>query len=117
MMLLFPLLRFNTRFSFSLVLVSAIGFLASFGTLWDVFGWANLTVLSISVLPLCAVFNILFRSYLRIRWFNFLLYVPLPLSILILYFFQAIWVHPSFPGYPEVLTNQEWIRCLSYFFC
>lgn len=117
MMLLLPFLPFNSRFSFSLLLVSAIGFLASFGTLWDVFGWANLTVLSISLLPLFAIFNILFRSNFRVCWFNFLLYVPLPLSILILYLFQAIWVHPSFPGYPEVLTNQEWIRCLSYFFC
>ena len=117
MMLSLPVFCINTRFCFSLLFVSTIGFLASFGTLWDVFGWANLTVLSIPLLALFAIYNILFSPNLTICWSKFLLYVPLPLSIFSLYLFQALWAHPSFPGYPEALTNQELIRCLSYLSC
>ncbi len=105
----------NSSFVYALTFV--IGFFAAIGSLWDVFGWANLAVLALYLLPALVFFNFIRPDFVPCDWKSYGIYLFLPVSILVLNIFQAIWIHPVFPGYPEGLTNQEWIRFSSYFLC
>ena len=94
---------------FIVYLYSLLGFAIGTGTLWDVFGWANLATLSLLVLGLV---NVLIRHSLpsscpvksfRLLWIGGVIAAMVCLSAL-----QVVWSHPDF-GSP-IVTNQEWIR-------
>ena len=91
---------------------SYLGFAIGFGTLWDVFGWANLATLSLLVLGLV---NVLIHHRLPSRFsFNsvrFLWIALVIMAMVCLSALQIVWSHPDFG--PPIVTNQEWIRTLA----
>ncbi|UPH89165.1 hypothetical protein [Synechococcus sp. NB0720_010] len=91
---------------------SLLGFAIGFGTLWDVFGWANLATLSL--LLLCLV-NVLINYTFPSRWscnpVRFVWITAVIAAMVCLSALQVVWSHPDFG--PPVVTNQEWIRSLA----
>ena len=88
---------------------SFLGFAIGFGTLWDVFGWANLATLSLLVLGLVNV--LIHHRFPSRRSFNSVRYMWIAAVItamVCLSALQAVWSHPDFG--PPTVTNQEWIR-------
>ena len=91
---------------------SFLGFAIGFGTLWDVFGWANLATLSLLVLGLVNV--LIHHRFPSRRSLNFVRYMRIAAVITAMVFLsalQVVWSHPDFG--PPTVTNQEWIRTLA----
>ena len=94
---------------FIVYLYSLLGFAIGIGTLWDVFGWANLATLSLLVLGLV---NVLIRHRFPSSWpvksVRFLWIGGVIAAMVCLSALQVVWSHPDFG--PPIVTNQEWIR-------